>query len=121
MAEKKRFYISKVIRHYNKLFTFPQYWALLLLLFLVSLGGSSIAFFIVRSDFLGVVNGLIFSIQVLFIPTILVDTISIKTFIKGEKVFNLRRSTALSLINCSIYIIIMIAGKKQHQGWETHP
>lgn len=40
MAENQKIYLTKAIHHYNKLFTFPNYYTLLLLLLISNLGSA---------------------------------------------------------------------------------
>ena len=110
MVEKKRFYVTRAVRHYNKLFTFPKYWMLLLLLLLVSLIGSVITFSMVNPDFKGILDGLVFALQVFFLPTVIIDIVSSETFTKADAVFNLKRNASLSLVICFAWIIMLAVG-----------
>lgn len=110
MEENKKIYLTKAIRHYNKLFTFPNYYTLISILLLSDLGGSIIAFTIIYPSLEGIVRGLTFAFQVLFIPTIVVDIISRRTITKNDMIFDLRRSTALSLAISVVWIILMNIG-----------
>jgi len=109
MADKRSFYTARVVHYYNKLFSFPKYWKLLVLIFLISLSGSILAFSIVNRSFQSILDGSIFAIQVYFIPTVIFDILSSKTF-KADVVFNLKRKTALSLVLSLIWMVLLIIG-----------
>jgi len=110
MAENKKIYLTKAVRHYGSLFTFPKYWTLLLLLLLTGLSGSIIAFTMIRPSLEGVFKGLIFTFQVLFLPITIIDIISRETITRTDMIFDLKRSASLSLAICIVWIVIMTVG-----------
>lgn len=110
MGEQKKTYMTKAIRRYKSLFTFPEYWALILLTVLVNTLGSITAFIILFPLLEGAYRGLIFSLQVLTVPTIFIDAISAKLITRKDAIFNLKRSASLSLVLCGIWIITINVG-----------
>jgi len=110
MDQSKSVYLTKAVHHYGTLFTFPGYWILMVLLLVTSLGGSIVAFTIIHPNLNGVQVGLVFALQVLFIPMTIVDIISRETITKVDVIFDLRRSTSLSLVTCMVWIVTMMTG-----------
>ena len=100
--------MTKAVHHYGNLFSFPRHWVLLSLLVLSCMGGSIIAFTII--DFDGISRGSTFALQVLIIPIVVVDVILRETITKNDTIIDLRRSTALSLVICMVWITMMIVG-----------
>ncbi|MFH0897856.1 MAG: DUF2070 family protein [Candidatus Bathyarchaeota archaeon] len=119
MAENKKIYMTKAIGHYNKLFTFPNYSTLLLLLLIFNIGGTIMAFTIIHPDLEGIIHGIIFAFQVLFLPITIVDAISRGIITKDDRIFDLKRSTSLSLVICTLWIIIMNIGSGLQLFFQT--
>lgn len=110
MAESKNAYLKKAVLHYGNLFSLPEYLILLLIFLFTSLCGSIIAFYIVVPGLNGILDGIIFSLQVLFLPTIIMDTIFRETIMKVDLILNPKRSTALSLAICIVVILLITIG-----------
>ena len=110
MADNKNIYLTKAVHHYNKLIAFPNYYTLLLLLLISALGGSIVAFTVAHPSLEGVIRGIIFAFQVLFLPITIIDAISKETITKGDRIFDLKRSTNLSLVICVVWIMIINIG-----------
>ena len=110
MPENKDIYMTKAVGHYDKLFTFPKYWVLLVLLLLTSLSGSIVAFTITQLTMESIFAGLLFALKVFFFPTIIIDYISRETITKTEPIFDLRRSTSLSVVISVGWMVILIIG-----------
>ena len=70
MSDLKKTYITNAIRRYRSLFSFPEYWVILLLTLIVNFLGSITAFMFAYSFSEGIYKGFIFGLQVLTIPTI---------------------------------------------------
>ncbi len=109
-AAKSKLYLTKAVRHYGSLFTLPTCRMLILLLLAVSLIGSTAAFAIALLTSEGILRGILFGIQVLFLPLAGMDLIIRATLTRTNKIFNLRRSVSLSLITSAFYTSTMVGG-----------
>lgn len=118
MTENKKLYLTKAIHHYNKLFTLPTHSTLLFLILIISLGGSIIAFTISHRTLDGMIRGVIFAFQVLFIPLMGVDILSKVTITKTDTILNFKRSISLSLVICIIWIIIINVASVLHSFFQ---
>jgi putative membrane protein len=108
MAEGERDYLSKAIRHYSSLFTFPSYRVLLTSMFVVVTALVAAAFLIVSFSAENLFRGIIFGLGILLLPTVCADLISSRLF--KNAVLNLRRLTALSTVATSAWALIITAG-----------
>jgi len=103
-------YLSAAIRHYTSLFTLPSHATLFVLLIIINIGGSSIAFLLGSFTYENMQSGLLFGLQVLTLPTIISDLLTWILFTKREVVFTLRRCTNLSFFSCAAWIFWLILG-----------
>ncbi len=103
-------YLSAAISHYTSLFTLPSYATLLILLVVLNISGSSTAFLLESLTYESAQTGIIFSLQVLTLPTIIMDLVTWVFFTKGDTVFTLRRCANLSFFTCAAWISLLIFG-----------
>lgn len=110
MSQTSNEYLTKAVHYYGVLFTFPRYSILIILLLLTSVGGSASIFYLINPTLEGVLKGFVYSFQVFFLPMTIIDVITREFLTKEEAIFDLRRSTSLSLITCAGCIITMAIG-----------
>ncbi len=103
-------YLSAAISHYTSLFTLPSYATLFVLLIILNIGGSSIAFLLGSLTYENMQSGLLFGLQVLTLPTIISDLFTWLLFTKSDAVFTLRRCANLSFFTCAAWISSLILG-----------
>ncbi|MDQ1278893.1 MAG: putative rane protein [Thermoproteota archaeon] len=110
MGEQKKVSMTRAIRRYKSLFTFPDYWVLALLTAVVDVLGGMLAFFLIYPSVAGAFRGFLFGFQVLTVPTVLVDVVSARLVTRGDAIFNLKRSASLSIVICGAWIIALNTG-----------
>lgn len=103
MENNNQEYLTKAASHYKSLFALPSYSTIIILKFLINIIGSLTAFYLVRQD---IITGIIFSFQVLFLPTLTSDFILFSFVFKRNIFFNKKRLAGLSL---SISLILIIS------------
>ncbi|MEE8322752.1 MAG: DUF2070 family protein, partial [Candidatus Bathyarchaeia archaeon] len=110
MKNNKSTGLTKAARHYRSLFSLPSYYNLIALTILINIIGSLIAFTIAYNSLQKMIDGLVFSLQVLIIPTITMDLFLFKIIIKDNTVLDERRGVGLSLFVCIIWVIAINVG-----------
>ena len=84
MKNSKSMGLTKAARHYRSLFSLPRYYTVIGLTTLISIIGSLGAFAIAYNSLQRAIDGLVFSLQVLIIPTITIDLFLFKIIIKDN-------------------------------------
>lgn len=110
MDESKKKYMTGAVRRYRSLFTFPDYWLLLALTPIVNVFGSICAFEVTTPSLSGIYDGVLFGLQVLTVPTIVLDLVSARLVTRKDTIFNLRRTAALSMVLCGFWSVFLIIG-----------
>jgi putative membrane protein len=110
MTDHRQAYLTGAVHRYSALFSFPSYHVLLMLFVFLSLIGSIAAFIIVSPTLPGLTNGVFFSVQVLIVPTLVVDVLTWKTLLAENSIFNLKRLMALSTFAALLCIVAMNLG-----------
>ncbi len=104
--------IGKIIPYYKfaRTLAFPSLFRIVVVLFIVTLVGCMLAFTFHNQAWETVAQGLAFGFFVLFVPTILADTVSSRVLVRGDPLFYLRRCLALSLFSCTVWTVILALG-----------
>lgn len=110
MKNSKSMGLTKAARHYRSLFSLPRYYTVLGLTILISIIGSLVAFTIAYNSFQRMMVSLVFSLQVLIIPTITMDLFLFKIIIKDNTVLDERRGAGLSLFVCIVWVTAINVG-----------
>ncbi|MCW4038246.1 MAG: DUF2070 family protein [Candidatus Bathyarchaeota archaeon] len=110
MKNSKSMGLTKAARHYRSLFSLPRYYTLIGLTTLISIIGSLGAFAITYNSLQRAIDGLVFSLQVLIIPTITVDLFLFKIVIKDNTILDKRRGAGLSLFVCVVWVTAINVG-----------
>lgn len=110
MDDLKKKYLTNAVRRYRSLFTFPGYRALVTLIPLISILGSILAFMTLYPPLESVYKGAVYGIQVLIVPTLVMDVTSAWFITRKDAIFNLKRTAALSLVSCVIWLVILVVG-----------
>jgi len=102
-------YLDKAAKHYSLLFRLPTYKRVLLLLFVLCVAcGLLLAFSFAFSTF-GLVYGLLLGF-VLFSVTLLVNHLLALFVLKGDPIYDLRRTAALSLFSWVFWLPFIVMG-----------
>ena len=110
MKNERQSYLTGVVHRYRALFSLPSYHVLLMLFGTLSLAGSTVAFIIVSPTLSSLITGLLFGVQVLIVPTLIVDVLTWKIFLAENPIYNLKRLMALSTIATLICVVTMNLG-----------
>jgi putative membrane protein len=110
MKNSKSMGLTKAARHYKSLFSLPRYYTVIGLTTLISIIGSLGAFAIAYNSLQRAIDGLVFSLQVLIIPTITVDLFLFKIIIKDKIILDERRGAGLSLFVCIVWVTAINVG-----------
>jgi len=100
--------LERAIRHYSSLFTFPSYPVLLASMFVAVTAIAVAAFLIVSSSPESLLKGVIFSLEVLLLPTVWADLVASRLL--TDKIMNLRRLGALSTVTTVAWALTAAAG-----------
>lgn len=101
--------MDEVVKHYSLLFEVPSYKKVLLLLALSCLGGGILSTITLFPLFEGLVNGLFLGIS-LFLMNIIFDCIVTALILKEEPIYDLRRTTVLSLFCWILWFLFISVG-----------
>jgi putative membrane protein len=110
MKYSKSMDLTKAARHYRSLFSLPRYYTLIGLTILISVIGSLSGYAIAYNSLHRVLDGFVFSLQVLIIPTIIMDLFLFKIIIKYYIILDKRRGAGLSLFVCIIWVTVINIG-----------
>lgn len=99
--------VENPTKHYRILFTFPSHRAIVTGLFLISVFTGFFAYLLAFGfDF--IIDGALFGLVALFLPLVLGDLIVSGLILRGHRIFNLRRTSALSLFTVILWAIVLI-------------
>jgi putative membrane protein len=110
MMNSKSTGLTKAAKHYRSLFSLPRYFTLIGLTALICIIGSLGAFAIAYNSLQIALESFIFSMQVLIIPTILMDLFLFKIILKDNIILDERRGAGLSLFVCIVWVIAINVG-----------
>lgn len=110
MENTKKTDLSKAASHYGSLFSLPKHSTIIIITFLISIIGSLVAFAIAYRSLQKVIEGFVFSIQVLIIPTEVADFVLSKYINKEDIILDERRGAGLSVFICGMWVTIINVG-----------
>ena len=101
--------MDKAVQHYSSLFKLPSYKKVVCLLALVcvGIGWLSTIFFSPLDESL--LKGFYFSLS-LFIITLILDSLTTKVILKGDLLYDLRRTAAVSLVSLGVWLFFVVIG-----------
>lgn len=112
MDELNHIKIKKTTPYYNlvRKVAFPSAKKIIVALVLINVLGSILAFGLMGRTVQSVLNGIVFGILVLTVPSLLADAALKLRLLKGDPLFYLRRCLALSLFSSFAWIIFLFVG-----------
>lgn len=97
------------VGHYSSLFKLPPYTRMVSLQALICMGGALVSIVVLFPSLNGLMNGLVFGIS-LFAANLLVDQIISKAILDGDPIYDLRRTTGLSLFTWVFWVFFNFVG-----------
>jgi putative membrane protein len=110
MLNSKSRGLTEAARHYRSLFSLPRYSLVIGITIVISVIGSLGAFALAYNSLQRAIEGLVFSLQVLIIPTIIGDAILSNILFDDKVVLDKRRGAGLSLFVCVILVTTLMVG-----------
>ncbi len=112
MKEESYLSIKETISYYNLIrkISFPSRLKIIVILFCINIAGGAVSFILVTASMIGAFSGLLFGLIGVTIPSLIADGIVSRAFLKGDRLFYLRRCFSLSLFSCTMLIGSMILG-----------
>jgi putative membrane protein len=101
--------MDNAVKHYSSLFVLPQYRKLLLFLAVICIGGGSLSTIIRFPSYDGLVNGLLLGSSLFFLNFIVDYAISVFV-LERDSIYNLKRTTALSLFGWGLWFFLIFVG-----------
>ena len=108
MSEGERNYLSRAIRHYSTLFTFPSYPVLVASMFVIVTIIVAAAFLMSSYTLDNLLRGIVFSLGVLMVSTVCADFFTARLF--KDPLLNIRRLAALSTVTTIEWALIVAIG-----------
>jgi putative membrane protein len=102
-------YLDRAVKHYSSLFRLPSYKNILLLLSVFCLSGGLLSTLVFMFSPLGVAYGLLIGLILLSV-TLLMDYFLALFVLKGDPIYSLRRTAALSLFCWALWLFFIIIG-----------
>ena len=102
-------YLDKAVKHYSSLFKLPSYKSILILLFMFCLSSGVLSTLVFISSPIGVAYGLFIGLALFFV-ILLVDYLFTSFMLKGDPIYDLRRTAALSLFSWALWLFFIIIG-----------
>lgn len=103
-------YLNEAVSHYNSLFTVPSHTRIVVYLFLSGVIGGALTFVISQPSLTNLIQGAVFGFFTLALASLFSDIVAWLAVIKNDIILNLRRSSALSLVMCYIWVTTLIVG-----------
>jgi putative membrane protein len=101
--------MDKAVKIYSSLFTLPTYKRAVSLLTLICVGAGLLSAFILFPPLEGIINGLSLGFSLLIVDLILDYAVSISV-LSRDSIYDLRRTTALSLFSWVLWFFFIIVG-----------
>ncbi len=101
--------MDRAVEHYSSLFRLPSYKKVILLLALSCISGGILSTIILFPTFEGLVNGLFLGFS-LFLVNLIFDNIIEQLILKQDPIYDLRRTTALSLFCWALWLLFIFVG-----------
>jgi putative membrane protein len=102
-------HLDKAIKHYSSLFKLPSYKSILMLLFMFCLSSGILSTLVFISPLIGVAYGLFIGLALFFV-TLLLDYFLALFVLKGDPIYDLRRTAAFSLFCWALWLFFIIIG-----------
>lgn len=102
-------YLDKAVKHYSSLFKLPSYRRIVLLLSAVCVASGLLSTFVFSFSPLGLVYGLILGFALLFM-TLCTNYLLALFVLKGDPIYDLRRTAALSLFCWALWLFFIFIG-----------
>ncbi|MEM3356257.1 MAG: hypothetical protein QW166_00345, partial [Candidatus Bathyarchaeia archaeon] len=96
--------MDKAVKHYSALFKLPPYKKMIMLLALICMGGGFTSTIILFPSFDGLREGLLFGFS-LFLINLAVDHMISFLILKGDPIYDLRRTVGLSLFSWAFWFV----------------
>lgn len=101
--------MDKAVKHYSALFKLPPYKKMIMLLALICMGGGFTSTIILFPSFDGLREGLLFGFS-LFLINLAVDHMISFLILKGDPIYDLRRTVGLSLFSWAFWFVFVFVG-----------
>jgi putative membrane protein len=101
--------MDSAVKHYSSLFKLPSYRRVVTLLALTCLGGGLLSTIILFNSYDGLFNGLLFGFS-LFLVNFVLDNILSLLVLRGDPIFNIRRTMAVSLVCWLFWFFFVFVG-----------
>lgn len=101
--------MDKAVKHYSALFKLPPYKKMIMLLALICMGGGFTSAIILFPSFDGLREGLLFCFS-LFLINLAVDHAISFLILKGDPIYDLRRTVGLSLFSWVFWFVFVFVG-----------
>jgi len=99
-------YLDGAVKHYSSLFKLPSYRKIVLFLAFICIGGGLFSTLLIFTSFDGLLYGFLLGVS-LFSTTVLSDCIVNAVVLKGDLIYDLRRTEALSLFCWVIWFLFI--------------
>ncbi|HVP26392.1 MAG TPA: DUF2070 family protein [Candidatus Bathyarchaeia archaeon] len=101
--------MDSAVKHYSSLFKLPSYRRVVTLLAIICLGGGLLSTIILFNSSEGLFNGLLFGFS-LFLINFVLDHITSLLVLRGDPIFNIRRTMAVSLVCWLFWFFFVFVG-----------
>jgi putative membrane protein len=101
--------MDKAVKHYSSLFKLPLYRTVVLLLTLICIGGSLLSVILFSPNVFGLVYGLFLGFSSL-LSTFIFDYFTSAFLLRGNRIYTLRRTSALSLYCWILWFFFIFLG-----------
>lgn len=101
--------MDKAVKHYSSLFKLPPYGKMVLLLALLCMGSGVLSTIILFPSLYGLIMGILLGVSLLLTNIALDHVISI-LILKGDPIYDLRRTTGLSLFSWVFWLFFIFIG-----------
>ena len=101
--------MDSAVKHYSSLFKLPSYRLVVALLAMICLGGGLLSTIILFNSNDGFFNGVLFGFS-LFLVNFVLDHIISLLVLRGDPIFNVRRTMAVSLICWFFWFLFVFTG-----------
>lgn len=108
-------YLSEAVSHYGSLFTVPSHTRIVVYLFLSGVIGGALTFVISQPSLTNLLRGTVFGFFTLTLASLFSDIVAWLSVIKNDIILTSRRSSALSLVMCYIWVTLLIVGSAAGQ------
>ncbi|MEM2118447.1 MAG: DUF2070 family protein [Candidatus Bathyarchaeia archaeon] len=101
--------MDKAVKHYSSLFKLPPYGKMVLLLALLCIGSGILSAIVLFPSLYGLIIGILLGVSLLLTNIVLDHVISV-LILKGDPIYDLRRTTGLSLFSWVFWLFFIFTG-----------